>query len=287
MIVLLSDGENNQQPDPLAAAQAAADRGVRIYTVGIGSAAGTTLEIDGFKVHSQLDEATLRQIADMTGGTYYAAPTTPQLQRDLRHASTPASSIKPEAMEVTSLFAGAGVLILLRRRRRVARLARAAAVMPSFLWPLAPWPSSCCCRSSSAARIWMLRRRRSGAALLEPVAGARRAARARRASAATCRSRCSSSRWPAWSSPSPGRSPSSACPPARRRSSSRSTSRGACAPPTSTRAASQAAEAAAASFIQRQGSTTQIGIVAFAGFAEIVQAPTTDQRGPARRRRAA
>ena len=38
-----------------------------------------------------------------------------------------------------------------------------------------------------------------------------------------------------------------------------------------------AAEAAAASFIERQGSTTQIGIVAFAGFAEIVQAPTTDQ----------
>ena len=38
-----------------------------------------------------------------------------------------------------------------------------------------------------------------------------------------------------------------------------------------------AAEAAAASFIQRQGSTTQIGIVAFAGFAEIVQSPTTDQ----------
>jgi Ca-activated chloride channel family protein len=38
-----------------------------------------------------------------------------------------------------------------------------------------------------------------------------------------------------------------------------------------------AAEAAAASFIDRQGATTQIGIVAFAGFAEIVQAPTTDQ----------
>ena len=38
-----------------------------------------------------------------------------------------------------------------------------------------------------------------------------------------------------------------------------------------------AAEAAATSFIERQGSTTQIGIVAFAGFAEIVQSPTTDQ----------
>ena len=41
VIVLLSDGENNEIPDPLAAAQAAADQGVRIYTVGIGSAAGS------------------------------------------------------------------------------------------------------------------------------------------------------------------------------------------------------------------------------------------------------
>ncbi len=41
VIVLLTDGENNETPDPLAAAQTAADRGVRIYTVGIGSPAGT------------------------------------------------------------------------------------------------------------------------------------------------------------------------------------------------------------------------------------------------------
>lgn len=40
----------------------------------------------------------------------------------------------------------------------------------------------------------------------------------------------------------------------------------------------QAAEAAAIQFIQSQGSSTQIGIVAFAGFAEIVQAPTTDRQ---------
>ena len=38
VIVLLSDGENNENPNPLAAALTAADRGVRIYTVGIGSA---------------------------------------------------------------------------------------------------------------------------------------------------------------------------------------------------------------------------------------------------------
>ncbi|HEY8631810.1 MAG TPA: VWA domain-containing protein, partial [Candidatus Limnocylindrales bacterium] len=69
VIVLLTDGENTQPPDPGAAAQAAADQGVRIYTVGIGSAAGTTLDVDGFKVHTQLDAATLQHISDVTGGT--------------------------------------------------------------------------------------------------------------------------------------------------------------------------------------------------------------------------
>ena len=72
-IVLLTDGENNQRPDPLEAAQAAADRGVRIFTVGVGTAEGTTLEVEGFKVHSRLDEPMLRQIAEMTDGAYYAA----------------------------------------------------------------------------------------------------------------------------------------------------------------------------------------------------------------------
>jgi len=110
-IVLLTDGENNQRPDPLEAASAAADRGVRIYTVGIGSAAGTTLQVEGFQVHSQLDEAMLRQIADITDGTYYAADDPQELSAIYDTIDT-RLVIKPEPMEVTSLFAGAGVLLL-------------------------------------------------------------------------------------------------------------------------------------------------------------------------------
>jgi Ca-activated chloride channel family protein len=111
-IVLLTDGENNVLPDPLEAAQAAADRGVRIYTVGIGSAAGSTLDIEGFKVHSQLDEATLQQIADLTGGTYYAATDAPGLSAIYTGIDT-RLTVKPEETEVTSLVAGAGLLVLL------------------------------------------------------------------------------------------------------------------------------------------------------------------------------
>ncbi len=112
VIVLLTDGENNQSPDPLAAAGTAKDRGVRIYTVGIGSAAGTTLEVEGFKVHSQLDESMLRQISELTDGTYYAADDPQELSAIYEGIDT-RLVVKPEEMEVTSLFAGAGVLVLL------------------------------------------------------------------------------------------------------------------------------------------------------------------------------
>ena len=72
-IVLFSDGENNERPEPLPAAQAAADRGIRIVTVGIGTTAGTTLDLDGFRVQTRLEEEALRQVADLTAGTYRAA----------------------------------------------------------------------------------------------------------------------------------------------------------------------------------------------------------------------
>lgn len=111
VIVLLTDGENTQAPDPLVAAQTAADRGVRVYTVGIGSAAGTTLDIDGFKVHTQLDPATLQRISDMTGGTYYAAEDEQGLQQVYDDLDT-RLVVKPEMIEVTALFAGASVLLL-------------------------------------------------------------------------------------------------------------------------------------------------------------------------------
>jgi Ca-activated chloride channel family protein len=111
-IVLLTDGENNENPDPLAAAKAAADRGVRVYTVGLGSPTGATLEINGFSIHTQLDEDLLKQIADTTGGAYYGAEDQGELQAVYRDLATKLT-IKPEKTEVTSLFAGAGALVLL------------------------------------------------------------------------------------------------------------------------------------------------------------------------------
>jgi Ca-activated chloride channel family protein len=112
VIVLLTDGENTVNPDPLAAAQLAAERGVRIYTVGVGSPTGTTLHVNGFTIHTQLDEALLQQISIMTDGEYFNA----QSEADLHEIYDNLERqlvIRPEKTEITSLLAGASILLFL------------------------------------------------------------------------------------------------------------------------------------------------------------------------------
>jgi Ca-activated chloride channel family protein len=111
-IVLLSDGENNESPDPMAAAQAAADQGVRVYTVGLGSAAGTTVTVNGFQLHTQLDEATLQGISQVTDGTYYNATDAAQLRSVYDNLDT-GLVLQPQLTEITSLFAGTSLLLLI------------------------------------------------------------------------------------------------------------------------------------------------------------------------------
>jgi Ca-activated chloride channel family protein len=111
VIVLLSDGENNERPDPIQTAQEAAERGIRIVTIGVGSAAGADLDLDGFRVHTQLDEATLTQIADMTGGSYHRADDQDSIDaiyQDLQ----PRLVVRSEPIEVTALFAALGLTLL-------------------------------------------------------------------------------------------------------------------------------------------------------------------------------
>ncbi len=111
-IVLFSDGENNQDPDPVAVADLAANFGVRIYTVGLGTAEGAIITVEGFTVHSMLNEPILQYISATTGGAYYNAGNEQDLQRiydDLQ----PKLRIKTEEMEITSLLAGLGILLLL------------------------------------------------------------------------------------------------------------------------------------------------------------------------------
>lgn len=79
-VILVSDGESHDD-DPIAAAQAAREQGVVIYTVGIGTPEGAPIAIDGQMIKdeegnmvvSKLSEETLQQIAVITGGTYVRA----------------------------------------------------------------------------------------------------------------------------------------------------------------------------------------------------------------------
>lgn len=112
IMVLLTDGENTAPPDPFEAAYAAAERGVRIYSIGIGSKEGTTLNINGYTVHTQLNETALEQIAGLTGGEYYHAGSLEDLEKIYQNIS-PELVIRPDKMEVTSIFAGASILMLL------------------------------------------------------------------------------------------------------------------------------------------------------------------------------
>jgi Ca-activated chloride channel family protein len=111
-IVMISDGENNGAPNPLQAAQTAADRGVRIFTVGVGSTAGAVLHIDGFSVRSRLNEDLLKQIAQITGGGYSKAENQNDLLSIYQNL-TPQLQVKAEQTEITAILAGSSILILL------------------------------------------------------------------------------------------------------------------------------------------------------------------------------
>jgi Ca-activated chloride channel family protein len=111
VVVLLSDGENNENPDPLKAAQTAADRGIRIDTVAVGSAAGVDLELDGFTVHTQLNKDLLDQIATTTGGTSNEAADSASLLKVYDTLDTKLS-LKSEPIEITALVAGLSLALL-------------------------------------------------------------------------------------------------------------------------------------------------------------------------------
>lgn len=112
VIVLLTDGDNTTPPNPLVAAQAAADRGVRIHTIGLGSPTGATLKVEGFSVFSRLDEETLRQIAQRTDGTYHSATDAAALDAAYRDLGS-RLVVRPQQTEITAIFSGAGLLALL------------------------------------------------------------------------------------------------------------------------------------------------------------------------------
>jgi Ca-activated chloride channel family protein len=81
VIILLTDGQRTAGPDSIEAARLAAERGVRIYTVGVGTPQGSIVGIEGWSMRVRLDEETLKAIADLTRGEYFYAGTAPDLKK--------------------------------------------------------------------------------------------------------------------------------------------------------------------------------------------------------------
>jgi len=111
-IILLSDGRRTTGVDTLAAAKMAADRGVRIYVVALGTVAGAAAAPEGMAIYLQLDEETLREVARMTGGEYHHAGTADKLRSVYENLGSRMEVLTRET-ELSGLLALASCLVAL------------------------------------------------------------------------------------------------------------------------------------------------------------------------------
>jgi len=111
-IILLSDGQTTTGPDPVEAARVAAGRGVRVFTVGVGTPEGEILTGEGWSIRVRLDEEALKQIADLTGGEYFYAGTAADLRKVYAALNSKLVMEKKET-EITAFFAVASALLAL------------------------------------------------------------------------------------------------------------------------------------------------------------------------------
>jgi len=137
VIVVLTDGVSNSGPLPTDAAQQAVDRGIRVYTIGFGTANGSPDPGsfgggNGFNPQNNsnnnggggngffggggfsmgIDDAVLKQVASMTGGKYYSATSATELENVFQSLPT-YLIIKHETSEISVLFTAAGGVLAL------------------------------------------------------------------------------------------------------------------------------------------------------------------------------
>ena len=120
-IVLLTDGQTTTGPNPVEAAKLAADRGVRVFTVGIGTPDGEVMGFEGWRMRVRLDEETLKTVSTLTRGQYFYAGNAAELKKVYRGLNSRFVLEKKET-EVSAVFAA------------VAALLAVCAAMLSLLW---------------------------------------------------------------------------------------------------------------------------------------------------------
>ena len=111
-IIMLTDGQRTTGVDPMEAAQWAADRGVRVYTVGVGTVQGEVIGFEGWSMRVRLDEDTLKAVALRTNAEYFHAATAQDLRKVYETLSS-RISVETKETEVTALLALAGAALML------------------------------------------------------------------------------------------------------------------------------------------------------------------------------
>jgi Ca-activated chloride channel homolog len=112
VVILLSDGRRTTGPDPLDAAKWAADRGVKVYTVGFGTKEGASIDFGEWSFYVRLDEETLKAVADVTRGQYFHAGSAQDLKTVYQGLNNKLV-LERQQTELTSLFsAGAALLTM-------------------------------------------------------------------------------------------------------------------------------------------------------------------------------
>ena len=111
-IVLLTDGQTTTGPDPIEAARMAGDRGVPVYTVGIGTQGGEIIGAEGWSMRVRLDEESLKTIANLTRAEYFFAGTATDLRKIYQKLNTKLFFEQKET-EITALFAAVAAAVAL------------------------------------------------------------------------------------------------------------------------------------------------------------------------------
>jgi len=124
-IVLMTDGRNTTGPDPIEAARVAANLGVRVFTIGFGTADGRMVNFYGRSIRAVLDEDTLKRMASITGAQYYHAQTAMELTNIYKQLTTKLQK-ESEETEISVFFvagaiffAGLSVLLSLLWYQRI------------------------------------------------------------------------------------------------------------------------------------------------------------------------
>jgi Ca-activated chloride channel family protein len=120
-IILLTDGRATTGPNPIETAKMAAERGVRIYTVGFGTAAGGEVGFEGWSIYVRFDEETLKAIAEVTRAEYYYAGTADDLRKVYQNLNT-SLVLERKETEISALFVAAAAILAI------------AAALLSLLW---------------------------------------------------------------------------------------------------------------------------------------------------------